>query len=281
MHIDDVCETFQCETKECNLRHPKICSFYRDYGFCKFAEYCSFSHNVHKTNDALENEIRDIKKELVSLKENEKDHNKQIQKLEDEINDKEKVIRNIFIKFEECNARMEILEKKVKVAEDDKAMIETKFLALEKRIQTPSESLSCEICDSIFKTESMLNEHMTEIHTENFSCDLCDLIFNNKCKLIEHTDEMHSSKKVNNENEAAPTKEKSDKNTSNFNKSDDKVFQCNDCNYKSSSENGIKIHRSKKHVAVLYNPYDSPTRGLFPPRYPPRFPNRFPNSPMW
>ena len=97
--------------------------------------------------------------------------------------------------------------------------------------------------------------------------------------------------------------QKSDKNTYNFNKSDDKVFQCNNCNYKSSSENGIKIHMSKKYIHVCqfcytkftnpvdksrhvldcgsYNPNDSPTRGQFPPRFPPRFPQRFPNSPMW
>ena len=83
----------------------------------------------------------------------------------------------------------------------------------------------------------MLNEHTKQKHNENFPCDLCDLIFNKKCKLIEHTDEIHTNtKQVNNENEASPNVDKSD------NKPDDKVFQCNECNYKSSSENGIKIH---------------------------------------
>ena len=70
------------------------------------------------------------------------------------------------------------------MAEDDKAMIETKCLAPEKQIETSTESISYEICDSTSKTESMLKEHMQEKHTENILCDLCDLIFKNKCKLI-------------------------------------------------------------------------------------------------
>ena len=99
---------------------------------------------------------------------------------------------------------MEILEKKVKVAEEDKAMIQSKLIALEKQYQTHDINIFCEICESTFKTESMLNEHTKQKHNENFPCDLCDLIFNKKCKLIEHTDEIHTNtKQVNNENEAS------------------------------------------------------------------------------
>ena len=77
---------------------------------------------------------------------------------------------------------------KAKKAEDDKAMILSKCIALEKQIQIPTANISCELFDSTLKTESMLSEHTTEKHTGNVPCDLCDKIFNNKCKLIEHTD---------------------------------------------------------------------------------------------
>jgi hypothetical protein len=83
----------------------------------------------------------------------------------------------------------------------------------------------------------------------------------------------------------------------------DKVFKCLIFNFKSSSENGIKIHTTKKHshfchfckqylsnaVELKSHTFDcgrkfyalplmSPVRntGQFSPRFPPRFPSRFP-----
>ena len=92
-------------------------------------------------------------------------------------------------------------------------------------------------------------------------------------------------------------------------KADEKVFECDECKYKSSSEHGMKIHKTKKHVqrcqycnqifpnaveksnhlvgcdamTAYYSPFRSPgpSRGNFPPRFPPRFPNRFPHGPLW
>jgi hypothetical protein len=53
-----------------------------DSGFCKFTVYCSFSHNVqHFSNDGLEKEIKDIKKELLLLKDKENENDKQMKKL--------------------------------------------------------------------------------------------------------------------------------------------------------------------------------------------------------
>ena len=40
----------------------------------------------------------------------------------------------------------------------------------------------------------------------------------------------------------------SESNGTNSPKADKNVFQCDECNYKSSSESGIKIHKSKKHI---------------------------------
>ena len=97
MHHNDICETLECDIKVCNSRHPKVCSFYRDYKFCKFAEYCSFSHNVNNfSNGAVEKEIEDIKKDLSFLKEKENNFDKEIKKLEKEIYDTENVIQNSF-----------------------------------------------------------------------------------------------------------------------------------------------------------------------------------------
>ena len=66
MHNDKICETFECDPRMCTLRHPKVCNFYRDYNYCKFAEFCSFSHNI-KNNDAFEKEMVDMKKAGVNI----------------------------------------------------------------------------------------------------------------------------------------------------------------------------------------------------------------------
>ena len=80
--------------------HPKVCSFYRDYNYCKFAEYCSFSHNIrHYSNDALEKEIVDIRKQHDLLKEKERNYEKEMIKLENKIIDGEKVFQNINLKI--------------------------------------------------------------------------------------------------------------------------------------------------------------------------------------
>jgi hypothetical protein len=87
MHIE-------CNVKECTLRHPKVCSL-RNCKFCKFSEYCSFSYSIqNKSNEVLEKEIDDIKKQLDILKESETNLEKQISKLTIEIGDKESIIQN-------------------------------------------------------------------------------------------------------------------------------------------------------------------------------------------
>ena len=87
MHNDIICESFECDPRKCNLRHPKVCSFYRDYNYCKFLEYCSFSHNIRNdNNDALEKEIVEIRKQLDLLKEKENYCEKEIIKLSEKNN---------------------------------------------------------------------------------------------------------------------------------------------------------------------------------------------------
>ena len=72
MPINDTCETLVCDIRVCDLRNPKVCSFYKDYKFCKFSELCSFAHNVHHFSN--EKEVKDIVKDLLLLKEKENNH---------------------------------------------------------------------------------------------------------------------------------------------------------------------------------------------------------------
>ena len=43
-HVREICENNECDVKSCSLRHPKICSFFRDYNRCKFVEWCLFKY---------------------------------------------------------------------------------------------------------------------------------------------------------------------------------------------------------------------------------------------
>ena len=132
MNIEEKCENSECDVKECTLRHPKVCSFLRDYKFCKFSEYCSFSHSVHNnSNGAFEKEINDIKKQLDILKESENNLDKQISKLTDEISEKETIIQNIFSKLNEND----ILEKKVHNSEERNKNLESRLETLEETIE--------------------------------------------------------------------------------------------------------------------------------------------------
>ena len=125
-------------------------------------------------------------------------------------------------------------------------------------------------------------------------------MFKSESELEKHTEEKHADNSIEKETEIASTL-KSEINQSNIPKADKLIFQCDECNYKFSSENRIKIHKSKKHVyrcrccnqispdlvhhsnhvsecsaTYIYNsPIRSPS-GHFPPRFPPKIPPKVP-----
>ena len=73
-HVSEKCSTKNCEVQRCSLRHPKTCRYYRDYGNCKFGEWCFFNHiipvskemgEIQKTFDSkleiFENNLKTLK----------------------------------------------------------------------------------------------------------------------------------------------------------------------------------------------------------------------------
>ena len=61
-HITEKCENDSCDTKTCNLRHPRVCRYFRDIGFCKFGEWCLFNHEWGT------NEVKEKKRKLNILR---------------------------------------------------------------------------------------------------------------------------------------------------------------------------------------------------------------------
>ena len=43
-HVKDICENDNCDKEQCELRHPKLCSYYNQFNYCKFRSYCCYSH---------------------------------------------------------------------------------------------------------------------------------------------------------------------------------------------------------------------------------------------
>ena len=86
VHLKEVCNERDCQTKNCNKRHPRPCKFMSQYGFCKFNSKCSYSHKLPKMIE---------------------DQNAKIEALERKIEDQNEVIKDLKIKMLE-NQRKEI-----------------------------------------------------------------------------------------------------------------------------------------------------------------------------
>ena len=61
-HVEIKCESSECDGRNCEKRHPRVCRFYNDYGRCKFGESCSYNH-VDRYDPVLE-ELKRVKAKL-------------------------------------------------------------------------------------------------------------------------------------------------------------------------------------------------------------------------
>ena len=90
MHVNEVCRNPECEIKTCNMRHPRISTYFRDYRRCKFGEYYSFKNeenNLANMSDLdkylerqdnkieeLEKKINDMGEKIVTLESEKAEH---------------------------------------------------------------------------------------------------------------------------------------------------------------------------------------------------------------
>ena len=208
MHVDEVCQNHECEVKNCNLRHPRICKYFRDYRRCKFGEYCSFRHEennlekgisdnqttsdrlgdiekILKEKNNLENKIGDIDKKIADL-DKYLDRFQLLESLiqakDNKIEDLEKKISEMGEKFASFEIQMteDTLENKNKFVDRIK-LIEKKVYILEK---TNAGSEFCEYCEVEFEEDKELSIHIRDMHT--FECNLCDIKLQNKEDLYMH-----------------------------------------------------------------------------------------------
>ena len=283
LHVNDICENSSCKIICCLKRHPKHCKFYANYKRCKF-DPCAFLH-VENMNSF---EYLKKENENILLK----------------INDIDNSLKSLDAKELETKNFIEKLldiEKKVDILTNVRQDIHTKN----------------EIIDNL---KQKVNEMEEKMKVKDELID--DLI--SRIKVVEEK-QNSSEKEVEKENldvekhsECETSISEIQTNDSPSDIQDEKVFECEICTYKTKSENGIKIHKARKHTYTCnccnriftdqvkysnhitecystYSYYDSPMSPIhkIPPRFPPRFPHgspprfpptyppRFPTSPMY
>ena len=73
IHYTDVCNDTHCRGRQCEKRHPVVCSFFRNYGRCKFGNYCAYRHPLSREQkldievNTLKSELNDVKQKLEIL----------------------------------------------------------------------------------------------------------------------------------------------------------------------------------------------------------------------
>ena len=84
-HENKKCENSDCEIRDCPLRHPKIRKFYRDFGFCKFSEWCKFSHEVKRSMFVENDGVKNLEEKLEKVKLDLEKSSEKMSKLENEL----------------------------------------------------------------------------------------------------------------------------------------------------------------------------------------------------
>ena len=210
-HVEEICGNLSCEIKRCNLRHPKVCKFFRDYNRCKFGEWCCFKHITNNTEiDAISTET--IRKEIEALQKIINDKDEVINQLSEKIKVIEDKLFSVEIiekedesfKCKECefvgknvkglNIHMKRIHGPCNSSEDkEETFIDDKINEMEKRIYKLEKrrlgSDFCEFCDLEFMSGSEKDRKEKELHirqTHTFECAVCDLKHTNKEELETH-----------------------------------------------------------------------------------------------
>ena len=147
MHVNEKCENTSCNISSCNLRHPRICKYFRDYRRCKFGEWCSFDHNI---KDIFENQsITEI--------------NEKLNELSKAISEKDKLIAVLVEKLKDIELHLFPQTSSEEITDTQPEEVVTSF--------------KCDECDFEFNTNKGLSIHKGKKHGNKTTCDICDKKF--------------------------------------------------------------------------------------------------------
>ena len=93
-HFSELCPKKICMDSECKFRHPKSCKF---TGKCKFFQrnICAFKHINNKELEKLENEVKELKLEVSTLKKILENKEEKLQQLSENTSHQDKIISEL------------------------------------------------------------------------------------------------------------------------------------------------------------------------------------------
>ena len=184
------CELTSCDGKVCPHRHPRECKFFRNIGYCKFGEWCQFSH-ILKKDPVLENLKKENMAIIKKLGELEKllfEKNKQIESIIESIGEMDKMkkdpVRKSF-KCTKCNFETNS---------------QTGLKVHDRKKHTSAENVKfptiCELCDEELKTAIEMKKHMKRhsYKEARYKCDDCDFVGESELTMDVHIGKLHSEK---------------------------------------------------------------------------------------
>ena len=114
-HIKEKCQSRNCESENCLLRHPRECRNYRDYRRCKFGDFCLFSHDFSSVEvqvdqiEIVKNKLKVIEDKNVALNQIVDGQNESIKTLISAVDEKTLEIKNLELKVITLNESLENL----------------------------------------------------------------------------------------------------------------------------------------------------------------------------
>ena len=226
-HFKDICNKEKCD-KNCEGRHPKHCKFESKCRFFKKG-ICAFKHVTLAIGDG-ENKALKLKLKHLEM-ENERLTAKVIQ-------------MEVILEKEMANAKLKSRDKTTSIGKKIISVVLESHESPSTKLNDDEPTLDksscinypCDKCDFEFDEEDDLDAH-NEIYHEN-SCELCGIDFEEEDALKTHKEIVHQSNIL----DAGFEEEVNDK-------------RCDECDFGSTTEKGLKIHKGMKHKQTLNETY--------------------------
>ena len=117
------CTDPECDVFKCSQRHPRACNFFREYGRCKFVDYCRYKHAKPDIEllkekclfkiEGFEKVLKEKNAEIKTMK-RELDTNKQkLKDLEKRVESKDIIVKEILENIEN-KVKQETLDEEIK-----------------------------------------------------------------------------------------------------------------------------------------------------------------------
>ena len=180
-HEDEICVKNNCDILQCELRHPKKCTYFNDFGVCKFLEYCRYKHDKTCMEDEkvaeLEKRIKDLENKFNTVNNKKPNNNSnQVEKLENQIKKLQEAIAEKENKLDELKEKLESIENACAEEKEGNKNMKKEFEEI--KLVLPKVA-KCDNCDFVSKSESAIRAHCYIKHPKKskqkfpMDCNMC------------------------------------------------------------------------------------------------------------